>query len=152
LNSADDNATTKRLQLSNSFHKRILHRCLKYFLPGSMTLFQHMSTKALVAASLITLSCAFAPIPSQTSTTTKLNVVGEQATSIGPAQVLRNLKETLPQIPWLAEGTPHASNKIDIPDHVAQVLAHPSAPKRVAENEERTEKIRSRAKQAAEVQ
>ena len=97
---------------------------------------------------------AFAPIPCRKVTksisSTKLSVVGEQATSIGPAQVLRNLKETLPQIPWLAEGIPPASNKIDIPDHVAQVLAHPAAPKREAENAERTERIRSRAKQAAE--
>src|SRR5210317_1325625 len=85
---------------------------------------------------------AFTTPSSSRNSLTQLNVVGEQASSIGPAQVLRNLKETLPQISWLAEGEAAASNKIDIPDHVATVLAQPNAPKREAENAERTERIR----------
>ena len=31
-------------------------------------------------------------------------VIGEQATSFGPAQAIRKLKEELPQFPFLAEG------------------------------------------------
>lgn len=98
-------------------------------------------------------SRAFAPSPRLgriVVSSTKRNVVGEQATSIGPAQVLRNLKETLPQISWLAEGEAPHSNKIDIPDHVAAVLAQPAAPKRVAESVERTQRIRERGRRAAE--
>jgi zeaxanthin epoxidase len=128
--------------------------------------FNRRSTKAIAATSIITIAAisltppirAFAPPPpsSRAATaatagaSTRLNVVGEQATSIGPAQVLRNLKETLPQIPWLAEGDAPSSNKIDIPDHVAAVLAHPMAPKREAENVDRTERVRDRARRAAE--
>ena len=63
--------------------------------------------------------------------------------------MLRNLQKSLPQIPYLSEGEAPSSNKIDIPDHVASVLSRPDAPKRIAENEERTERIRSRAAQAA---
>jgi len=105
---------------------------------------------ALAAISLQQSSAFITPSSSSRVTSTKLNVVGEQASSIGPAQALRKLKETLPQIDWLAEGDGSPSNKIDIPDHVAHVLAQPEAPKREAENEARTEKIRSRAKQASE--
>lgn len=107
---------------------------------------------AIVATSLPVIG-AFAPSsPSRVGlvSSTRLNVVGEQATSIGPAQVLRNLKQTLPQITWLAEGNAPSSNKIDIPDYVAAVLAHPAAPKREIENVERTERIRERARRAAE--
>lgn len=85
-----------------------------------------------------------------TASTTSLRVTGQQASSIGPAALLRDLKQKLPQIEWLAEGEAPASNKIDIPDHVAHVLAQPNAPKRIAENEERTARIRARAKQASE--
>jgi len=81
---------------------------------------------------------------------TSLGVTGQQAESIGPATILRNLKEKLPQIEWLASGEGSHSNKIDIPDHVASVLAQPNAPKREAENDERTTRIHNRAKQAAE--
>ena len=107
---------------------------------------------ALLAAISVPHTDAFVPPTSSSHVipATKLNVIGEQASSIGPAQVLRNLKETLPQISWLAEGDAPASNKIDIPDHVASVLSQPNAPKRSAENDERTERIRSRAKQASE--
>ena len=100
--------------------------------------------------SLVRTSTSSPASPAPSSSTTRLHVIGEQASSIGPAQVLRNLKESLPQVPWLAEGHAPASNKIDIPEHVASVLALPDAPKRVAESDERTERIRSRAKQAAE--
>ena len=126
-----------------------------------MTINRSINSKAIVATSIVVLASislpqttiAFAPPTSSTRTsftTTQINVVGEQATSIGPAQVLRKLKQDLPQIEWLAEGDAPASNKIDIPDHVAHVLAHPAAPKREAENAERTERIRARAKQASE--
>ena len=87
---------------------------------------------ALLAAISVPHTDAFVPPASSSHviSATKLNVIGEQASSIGPAQVLRNLKETLPQISWLAEGDAPASNKIDIPDHVASVLSQPNAPKR----------------------
>lgn len=114
------------------------------------------SVKRIAATSLalgalsLQQTCAFAPPAASSRVSTTLNVVGEQATSFGPAQVLRDLKEKLPQIDWLAEGGGNPNNKIDIPDHVASVLAQPAAPKREAESAERTDKIRSRAKQAAE--
>ena len=93
---------------------------------------------------------AFAPSSFNVRRPTSLHVIGEQASSIGPATLLRNLKQNLPQIPWLAEGDAPKSNKIDIPDHVAAVLSRPDAPKREAENAERTQRIRSRAAQASE--
>jgi len=76
-------------------------------------------------------------------------VVGQQAQSFGPAAVIRKLKEELPQIEWLADGEGAARNKVDMPDHVREILAQPEAPKRVAENEERTARIRGRFEQAA---
>lgn len=112
-----------------------------------------ITTSIAIVAIFLTPSCAFAPSPLLgriVVSSTKRNVVGEQATSIGPAQVLRNLKETLPQISWLAEGDAPHSNKIDIPNHVAAVLSQPAAPKREAETVERTERIRERARRAAE--
>lgn len=112
-----------------------------------------ITTSIAIAAISLTSSSAFAPSSHRIRgvvSSTKRNVVGEQATSIGPAQVLRNLKETLPQISWLAEGDAPHSNKIDIPNHVAAVLAQPAAPKREAESVERTERIRERARRAAE--
>ena len=118
-----------------------------------MTGYRSISLAALAIISLPQTSIGFAPPSSSTrtsATVTQLNVIGEQASSIGPAQLLRKLKQDLPQIDWLAKGNAPASNKIDIPDHVAHVLAQPDAPKRVAENEERTQRIRSRAKQASE--
>ena len=36
-------------------------------------------------------------------------VIGEQASSIGPAQLIRKLKADLPQFPWLAEGAGNPS-------------------------------------------
>lgn len=106
---------------------------------------------AIVALALSSPTTAFTtPKTSRTTTSTTLHVTGQQAESIGPATLLRDLKTKLPQIPWLAEGEGSASNKIDIPDHVAHVLAQPNAPKREAESEERTNRIRSRAKQASE--
>lgn len=104
----------------------------------------------VVGLSLTTPSLSFAPSNLATRPTTSLQVIGEQASSIGPATLLRNLKQNLPQIPWLAEGDAPSSNKIDIPEHVASVLSRPDAPKREAENEQRTERIRSRAAQASE--
>ena len=75
-------------------------------------------------------------------------VVGEQATSVGPAQLLRKLKTELPQFPWLAEGGGNPANKVDMPDNVKQILAQPTAPKREAESTERTERIRGRFEEA----
>ena len=76
-------------------------------------------------------------------------VIGQQAESFGPASLLRKLKKELPQSEWLAEGSGNPNNKIDMPDHVKAVLAQPACPKREAENEERTKRIRARADQAA---
>jgi hypothetical protein len=69
-------------------------------------------------------------------------VTGQQANSFGPATLLRKLKEDLPQFEWLADGSGSPSNKVDMPDYVKQVLSQPSAPKREAESEERTQRIR----------
>mmetsp|Transcript_32109 Transcript_32109/g.76488 ORF Transcript_32109/g.76488 Transcript_32109/m.76488 type:complete len:616 (-) Transcript_32109:185-2032(-) len=76
-------------------------------------------------------------------------VVGQQAQSFGPAAVIRKLKEELPQVEWLASGEGAARNKVDMPEHVKEILAQPEAPKRVAENQERTDRIRGRFEQAA---
>jgi len=118
-----------------------------------MTVKRSTKAIAIIAISLPQTTLGFAPLSSTTHTksiSTKLNVIGEQASSIGPAQLLRKLKSDLPQIDWLASGDAPSSNKIDIPDHVAHVLAQHDAPKRIAENEERTQRIRSRAIQASE--
>mmetsp|Transcript_39172 Transcript_39172/g.94714 ORF Transcript_39172/g.94714 Transcript_39172/m.94714 type:complete len:579 (+) Transcript_39172:316-2052(+) len=84
------------------------------------------------------------------ATTTQLHVIGQQAESFGPATLIRNLKSSLPQIDWLAEGEPSAQNKINVPGHVHEVLSRPQAPKRQAENDERTSRIRGRFEQACE--
>lgn len=84
------------------------------------------------------------------SSSTSLKVTGQQAESIGPAQLLRKLKSDLPQIDWLAEGGGNPHNKINIPDYVESILAQPDAPKRDAESEERTDRIRTRFEQATE--
>ena len=76
-------------------------------------------------------------------------VTGQQAESFGPASLLRKLKADLPQFPWLAEGAGSEHNKVDMPDGVRAVLAQPEAPTRIAENPERTARIRGRAEQAA---
>merc|ERR1719443_1814864 len=94
----------------------------------------------------------FVPITSSKTVAvsdSRLNVVGQQAESIGPAELLRKAKASLPQIDWLAEGTPPAENKINMPDHVREVLSQPGAPVREAENEERTQRIRGRFEEAA---
>ena len=120
---------------------------------------------AFVLASLAALSHvqAFSTVP-QTQFTTRLQspsqqqsakkqqlsmVIGQQAESFGPASLLRKLKKDLPQFEWLAEGSGNPNNKIDMPDHVKAVLAQPGCPKREAESEERTKRIRARADQAA---
>merc|ERR1719217_856190 len=76
-------------------------------------------------------------------------VIGQQAESFGPAAVIRSIKEKLPQSEWLASGEGAARDKVDMPDHVKEILAQPNAPKRVAENPERTARIRGRFEQAA---
>jgi zeaxanthin epoxidase len=80
---------------------------------------------------------------------TVLNVIGQQAESVGPATAIRKLKTSLPQIEWLAEGDGNPNNKVDMPEYIKQVLAQPEAPRREAESEERTHKIRTRADEAA---
>ncbi|KAL3773678.1 hypothetical protein ACHAWO_010117 [Cyclotella atomus] len=112
---------------------------------------QPLIISTLTIFSLILLTThGFAPPSTSTfHPQTSLSVIGEQASSIGPATLLRNLKQSLPQIPYLAEGSASPSNKIDIPPHVAAVLSSPEAPKREAENEERTNRIRERAAQAS---
>ena len=87
--------------------------------------------------------------PSTTTTTTTSLNEGKQAESFGPAQLLRKVKEELPQIDWLAEGAGNPHNKVNMPDHIKTVLAQPTAPKREQESRERTERIRQRAAQAA---
>ena len=79
----------------------------------------------------------------------QLNVVGQQAESFGPAQAIRKLKEELPQIEWLAEGEGNPYNKVNMPDYVQEILSQPHAPRREAESEERTHRIRSRFQEAA---
>lgn len=91
---------------------------------------------------------AFAPITKSNRQVSFLNA-GQQAESFGPAQFLRKLKTDLPQFPFLAEGHGNPNNKIDMPEYVQQVLAQPLAPKREAESDERTHRIRNRAEQAA---
>jgi len=76
-------------------------------------------------------------------------VTGQQAGSFGPATLLRKLKTDLPQFEWLASGSGNPSNKVDMPDHVRKILAQPAAPKRQAESDARTARIRGRAAQAA---
>jgi len=89
------------------------------------------------------------PSSSSSMFLTRLNVVGQQAESFGPAEFIRKLKSNLPQIEWLAEGTAPEENKINMPDHVRKVLDRPEAPKRIPENEERTNRIRHRFEEAA---
>lgn len=77
-------------------------------------------------------------------------VIGKQASSFGPASLLRKLKSDLPQFDWLAEGDGSPRNKVNMPDHIKEVLSQEKAPIRESESEERTHRIRSRAKQAAQ--
>ena len=86
-------------------------------------------------------------LSSSCSTTSLLE--GKQAESFGPAQVLREIKTKLPQIEWLANGHGSPTNKVNMPDHVKQILQQPSAPKRQPEHEDRTHRIRTRAQQAS---
>jgi len=86
---------------------------------------------------------ANAPPPTRTQ-----GVIGIQAESFGPAQLLRKLKADLPQFPWLAEGDGSPENKNDMPEYVKSTLSQPHAPKRVAENPERTQRIRERFEEA----
>ena len=95
---------------------------------------------------------AFSPLPTPQRANTRSAVrmvIGEQASSVGPAQLLRKLKRELPQFPWLAEGGGNPANKVDMPEYVHEILSHPAAPKREAESAERTHRIRSRFEQAA---
>mmetsp|Transcript_19792 Transcript_19792/g.27471 ORF Transcript_19792/g.27471 Transcript_19792/m.27471 type:complete len:616 (+) Transcript_19792:174-2021(+) len=87
--------------------------------------------------------------PGKVRQSSSLSMAGLQAESFGPASALRKLKSDLPQIEWLAEGGGNPNNKIDMPDHVKAILDQPDAPKRVAESDERTNKIRGRADEAA---
>lgn len=122
--------------------------------------FVHGYAVAAAALSMTTGAGAFAPVvprnvvsvvPATTAatTTTALGVTGQQAESIGPAQLLRKLKADLPQIDWLADGAGDPSNKIDVPNHVRAVLSKPGAPQREAESDDRTARIRTRAAEAA---
>lgn len=115
-----------------------------------------MTCSVLVTLALATGSAAFVPSSSRaaigsqsTYASSQLNVVGQQAESFGPAQAIRKLKETLPQVDWLAEGHGNPANKVNMPDHVKEILAQPDAPKRAAESEERTKRIRGRFEEAA---
>lgn len=105
--------------------------------------------KVVALTLLLGLTDGFAPISSSPTRKATSLYEGRQAESFGPAQVIRNLKSNLPQIEWLAEGHGNPQNKIDMPEHVKRVLSQPNAPKREAESEERTHRIRTRAQQAA---
>jgi len=111
--------------------------------------------KCLILASFLTVDhyavLGFMLRPSRTVhvAPTQLNVIGQQAESFGPAQLIRKFKSSLPQIDWLAEGVPPEENKINMPDHVRQVLDLPDAPRREPENEERTHRIRQCFEDAA---
>mmetsp|Transcript_41995 Transcript_41995/g.82339 ORF Transcript_41995/g.82339 Transcript_41995/m.82339 type:complete len:620 (-) Transcript_41995:79-1938(-) len=115
---------------------------------------------SITAAFLVLLSAsagrttnAFLPSPRQHHHGCRDNgslcVTGQQAGSFGPATLLRKLKTDLPQFEWLATGSGNPSNKVDMPDHVRKILAQPAAPKRQAESDARTARIRGRAAQAA---
>lgn len=125
------------------------------------------SNGCLIAAAAVTLAqdvLAFAPpstssLPlrqshasassSGSSSPSALGVTGQQAESKGPAAFLRKVKADLPQFSWLAEGSGNPNNKIDMPDYVKAVLSQPEAPKREAESEKRTHRIRSRFEEAS---
>ena len=92
---------------------------------------------------------AFSSPKNTVKTPTQLNVIGQQAESFGPATAIRKLKANLPQIEWLSEGKGSDDNKVNMPDHVKQILAQPNAPRREAESEERTNRIRSRFEEAS---
>ena len=92
---------------------------------------------------------AFSSPKNTVKTPTQLNVIGQQAESFGPATAIRKLKANLPQIEWLSEGKGSDDNKVNMPEHVKQILAQPSAPRREAESEERTNRIRSRFEEAS---
>ena len=109
-----------------------------------------VSVEAFTLKKTTTTSSSKSSSSSTSSSSTSLHVIGQQAESFGPATLIRNLKSSLPQIDWLADGTPSPSNKINIPDYVDEVLKQPNAPKREAESEERTERIRSRFEQACD--
>ena len=93
---------------------------------------------------------AFVPKSASKNVPSSALFEGKQAESFGPAAVIRKIKSELPQIDWLAEGEGSPHNKVDIPDHVKAILSQHNAPKREAESEERTKRIRQRAEQAAE--
>lgn len=104
----------------------------------------------LSAAALLSTTCSGFTLPRSTSSsTTSLQVIGQQAESFGPASVLRSLKRNLPQIDWLAQGDGNPDNKVNIPPYVREVLSQPEAPQREAESDERTARIRSRFEEAA---
>lgn len=92
---------------------------------------------------------AFSSPKNTVKTPTQLNVIGQQAESFGPATAIRKLKANLPQIEWLSEGKGSDDNKVNMPDHVKQILAQPNAPRREAESEQRTNRIRSRFEEAS---
>lgn len=106
-----------------------------------------MNAKLPSKSNLANLLLANSPPPTQPRSQ---GVIGIQAESFGPAQLLRKLKADLPQFPWLAEGEGNPANKVDMPDFVKSVLSQPNAPQRVAENPERTARIRTRFEEARE--
>lgn len=107
------------------------------------------STRTLAFSPISRLPSAALRVSAIRSSSSQLHVVGQQAESYGPAQALRQLKEALPQIDWLAEGHGNPANKVNLPDHVEQILTQPGVPKREAEHAERTKRIRERFEQAA---
>ena len=112
-----------------------------------MGMFGRYTIGALILSSAGT--SAFTSPQNKVQTPTQLNVIGQQAESFGPATAIRKFKASLPQIDWLADGDGSDGNKVNMPDYVKQVLAQPAAPKREAESEERTARIRGRFEEAS---
>jgi zeaxanthin epoxidase len=109
----------------------------------------YLFAKYAVASVAVVSGISAFTLPKNNGRQTVLNVIGQQAESVGPATAIRKLKTSLPQIEWLAEGDGNPNNKVDMPEYIKQVLAQPEAPRREAESEERTHKIRTRADEAA---
>lgn len=73
-------------------------------------------------------------------------LVRSAAPRMAMADLLRDAKLDLP---WLAEGDAPASNKINVPEHVKEILRRPDAPTRTSESSERVDAVRARAATAA---
>ncbi len=76
-------------------------------------------------------------------------VVSRHSASSPRMAIADLLRDKKLDIPWLAEGDAPSGNKVNMPDHVRQILAQPAAPKRQVESPGRVDEVRGRAQQAA---